>query len=133
MKVSIKQYSQTLFDLTEGKSEQEILNVIKRFADVLKKDGQIKNFKKIVEKFSEIWNVSNGVVEAEVFTVDTIEQAVSIKIEKFIKEKYLVKKVIVKNIVDKKIKGGIIIRIGDEIIDGSINAQLNKLKNILSK
>ncbi|EKE16113.1 MAG: hypothetical protein ACD_11C00030G0021 [uncultured bacterium] len=133
MKISIKQYAQTLFDLTDGKSEQEISDVVKKFFVVLKKDGQIKNSKRIIEKFSETWNVVNGIVEAEVTTISAMEKATSDKIEKFVKEKYLAKKVVIKNIIDEKIKGGLILRVGNEVLDASVNNQLEKLGKFLQK
>jgi len=39
--------------------------------------------------------------------------------------------VILKNIIDESIKGGVILRVGDEILDGSIAGRLNDLKKIL--
>ena len=50
MKVSIKQYSQALIELTDGKPESEVLDMVKRFAEQLKADGQLKNYGKITEK-----------------------------------------------------------------------------------
>ncbi|SRR6266567_1420787 len=133
MKISIKQYSQTLFDLTNGKSEQEILNVVKKFAEQLKKDGQLKNAKAIIEKFSALYNGANGIVEAEVKSARKLEAAQIVEIEKFVRDKYSAKEVKVENIIDEKVKGGIIIRVGDEVIDGSVEAQLNKLKKELKR
>lgn len=133
MKVSIKQYSQTLFDLTDGKSEQEVLGVIQEFAQQLKKDGQLKNAGKIMEKFADIYNARNEIVEANVASARKLEEAQLNKIVDFIKEKYAAKDVVINNIIDEKIQGGLIMRIGDEILDASISAQLKKMKNILSK
>jgi F-type H+-transporting ATPase subunit delta len=133
MKVSIKQYSQTLFELTDGKSEQEVLDIVKKFAEKLKADGKLKNTGKIMEKFAEIHNAKNGVVVAEITTKEKVEQKIIEKIEKFIKEKYSANIVEMKIVIDEKIKGGVIIKVGDEVIDGSVEAQLKKLKNILSK
>ncbi|HBI34182.1 MAG TPA: ATP synthase F1 subunit delta [Candidatus Moranbacteria bacterium] len=131
MKVSIKQYSQTLFDLTDGKSEQEVLLIVKKFAQQLKNDGQLKNAAKIMEKFGELYNAANGIVVAEVTTKEKIEQEMKNKIEKFLKEKYSAKIVEIKNIIDEKIQGGIIIKVGDEVMDGSVKKQLNNLKKVL--
>lgn len=133
MKISITQYAKTLFELTNGKSEQEVLEVVKNFANQLKLDGQIKNVENIIGKFTQLYNTAHGIIEAEVVTINEIDQEMKNKVEKFVKEKYQAKEVVIKNIVDKKIKGGIIVRVGDEVMDGSINSQLKNLKNILSK
>lgn len=133
MKVTAKQYAQTLLELTEGKSEQEVLDVAKKFAQVLQRDGQMKNASKIMEKFSDLYNEAHGIVETEIVSREKLDGKMIGKLNEFIKEKYEAKEVIVKNIVDEKIKGGIVIKVGDDIIDGSVAAQLKKLKNILSK
>ncbi|HBU10316.1 MAG: seg [Parcubacteria group bacterium GW2011_GWC1_36_108] len=131
MKVSIKQYSQTLFEMTDGKSEQELLVIVKKFAQQLKADGQLKNAGKIMEKFGELYNAANGIIVAEVVTKEKIEHEMKEKIEKFVKEKYSAKVVEIKNVIDEKIQGGIIIKINDDIIDGSVKKQLTNLKNKL--
>jgi len=133
MKTTIKQYAQTLFELTDGKSEQEISAMVKKFAEQLKKDGQIKNAKRIMEKFAEIYNEKNGIVVAEITTKEKIGKDAIGNVEKFIKERYSAKEVVIENNIDEKIQGGIIIRVGDEILDASVSAQLRKLQNILSK
>jgi F-type H+-transporting ATPase subunit delta len=133
MKISVKQYSQTLFDLTDGKSEQDVLLIVKKFAEQLKNDGQLKNAERIMEKFGELYNAAHGIVLAEITTKEELKKEMREKIEKFVKEKYLAKEVVIENVVDEKIQGGIIIRVGDEVIDGSVANELKKLKNILSK
>lgn len=133
MKVSVKQYSQTLFDLTDGKSEQDVLVIVKKFAEQLKNDGQLKNAERIMEKFGELYNAAHRIVLAEITTKEKLGKEMEEKIEKFVKEKYLAKEVVIENVVDEKIQGGIIIRVGDEVIDGSVANELKKLKNILNK
>ena len=133
MKITTKQYAQTLLDLTENKSEQEVPAIVQKFADQLKKDGQLKNAGKIMEKFSELYNAKHGIVEAEVVSKSEMGENELRKIEEFIVKKYGGNKVEIRNIVDEKIKGGIVIKVGDEVIDGSVSAQLKKLKRELVK
>ena len=131
MKITTKQYAQTLLDLTENKSEQEVLAIVQKFAEILKNDGQLKNAGKIMEKFSELYNAKHGIVEAEVVTRSEMVDGELRKIEEFIKRKYDGNKVEIRNIVDGKIKGGVVIKVGDEVIDGSVSAQLKRLKREL--
>ncbi|EKE18495.1 MAG: F0F1 ATP synthase subunit delta [uncultured bacterium] len=133
MKINIKQYSQTLFDLTDGKSDQEVLDVVGKFAQTLKKDGQVKNAGMIMRKFSEMYNGANGIVEAEVTTRYKIQDTRYKEIEDFIKSKYKAESVEITSIVNESIKGGIIVKVGDEIFDASVNGQLKKLHKILIK
>ena len=132
MKISTQQYAKTLLELTENKTEKEISGIVLRFAEVLQKEGQIKNTAKIIEKFSEVFNAKHGIVEATIITKDKIKDSEIKKVENYIKEKYGAKEIVINNIIDEKIKGGIIIKVGDDIIDASIANQLKKLEKSLS-
>ncbi|MEI8344357.1 MAG: ATP synthase F1 subunit delta [Candidatus Moraniibacteriota bacterium] len=131
MKINILQYAQTLLDLTDGKSEQEVLDVINKFAEQLKSDGQLKNADKIMEKFSEIYNKKNGIVKAEVVTRYKLHDAKLKEIESYIKTKYAAKSVELVEVVNEDIKGGIVIRVGDEVMDASVGGKLEKLRKEL--
>jgi ATP synthase F1 delta subunit len=133
MKVSINQYANTLLELTDGKTEQEISAITEKFAAALKKDWQMKNADKIIEKFSQIYNTKHGIVEAQTITKEKITDDEIKKIKSYIKEKYFAKEIIINNIIDKNIKGGIIIKVGDEVLDGSVAAQLKRLEKELVK
>ena len=133
MKVSTTQYAKALLELTENKSEQEIVDVVKNFSEQLRTDGQLKNSAGIIEKFSGLYNSAHGIVDAEVVTSRKLGSEQISRLEIFIKEKYAAKEIIISNVVDESIKGGIIVKVGDDIIDGSVSGQLKRLRNILSK
>ncbi len=132
MKISTQQYAQTLLDLTDGKSEQEVLTVLAKFAEQLKKDGQLKNADKIMEKFSDLYNSKNGIVVTQVCVRRDVSQDVLKEIEDFVQRKYGAKKVELKIVLDENIKGGIVIRVGDEVMDASVGGQLEKLRKLLT-
>lgn len=131
MKVSKAQYAKTLLELTDGKSEQEVSAIVQKFAEMLKNDGQLKNAGNIMKKFSELYNAKHGIVEAEIVSKSEMGESELRKIEEFIVKKYGGNKVEIRNIVDESIKGGIVIKVGDEVIDGSVSAQLKRLKREL--
>jgi F-type H+-transporting ATPase subunit delta len=84
-----------------------------------------------MEKFSELYNAKHGIVEAEVVSKSEMGENELRKIEEFIVKKYGGNKVEIRNIVDEKIKGGIVIKVGDEVIDGSVAGKLKKLEKEL--
>lgn len=133
MKITTQQYAKTLLELTENKTEKEVGGTVECFVDVLKRNGQIKNVAKIIEKFSDEYNAKHGIVEAQIITKNKIEGKEIEKIKKYIQEKYSAKEVVVKNSIDEKIKGGIIIKVGDEVLDGSVANQLRRLEKYLVK
>lgn len=132
MKITATQYAKTLFELTADKSQKEIDVVVANFVKLLNQKRQLKLAPKVMVKFNEIWNEANGIVEAEVASARKLESSQVEKLESFIKEKYQAKKVIINNKIDLSIKGGIVIKVGDEVMDGSVQTQLNNLRNILT-
>jgi len=132
MKISIKQYAQVLYELTLDKSEVEVNVVIERFVKELIKNNQIKSAPKIIEKFEEIYNQKNKIVVASVTSANKLESDYLERIEKYLMDRYEAKEVVLDNKVSPEIKGGIILRIGDEIIDGSVSNRLRSLKTKLT-
>jgi F-type H+-transporting ATPase subunit delta len=132
MKITATQYAKSLYELTVGKSETEIDGVVAKFLKVLIKNRQLKIAKKIMESFATIFNAENGIVEAEVATSRELESSQVHKIKSFLKEKYQAKEVVMKNKIDASIKGGVVIRVEDEILDGSVARQLGELKRVLN-
>lgn len=131
MKVNTMQYSKLLYELTAGKSRQDINNIIVKFTEQLIKNRQLKLSDKIIEKFSEIYNKENGIVEAEIVSREKLSTGVRTLVRTYVSNKYKAKKVVLVPNIDKSIKGGIIVKVGDEILDASINKQLINLNKLL--
>jgi len=131
MKITAKQYAQTLYGLTEGKAKPEIEKTISDFARYLHKSRKLKLAEKIIENYLKLYDREKMIVEAEVVTREKIGEALEKKVKHFIKEKYQAKEVVLKNIIDGDIKGGMVLKVGDEVMDGSISGRLNELKKIL--
>ena len=133
MKITPTQYAKSLYGLTAGKNNREIDGVVSGFLKLLIKNNQVKLATKIIQKFNEIWNAGEGITEAQVISTHKLESAQLHKIESYLKEKYDSKKVLINNKINESIKGGIIIKVKDEILDGSVANQLKMLKTNLSK
>ncbi|MFA5777096.1 MAG: ATP synthase F1 subunit delta [Parcubacteria group bacterium] len=131
MKISNTQYASALYESAKGKSQSEINEIVANFVKVLAKNNQIKNINSIISKFRDIWNKEEGIVEAEVASREKLDRELRVEIEKFVGKKYNTKNVEIKSIIDSDIKGGIIVRVGDEVMDGSVERQLADLKKKL--
>ena len=133
MKITPTQYAKSLYAATVGKSSQEIDVVLQNFVKILAKNKQLKFRENIIVKFEEIYNQENGIVSAEIVSREKLDDVLIKKLENFLKDKYGAKEVVVENKVDKDIKGGMIIKVGDEVWDGSLKRQLINLSKILNK
>jgi len=132
MKITAQQYAKSLYETTKGKSQGEVDSVLVNFVGIIAKNNQLKFRDKIISKFSEIYNKENSVVEAEVISREEIGGELRNKLLTYVSNKYGAKEVVLNNIIDKNIKGGVIVRVGDEVMDGSIRRQLEELKNSLN-
>jgi ATP synthase F1 delta subunit len=133
MKISTNQYAKALYETTHDKKHEEINDVVGNFIKMLVKNNQIKLAPKIIENFKKIWNKELGIIKAEVTSRGKLSEELEHKLKSYIKEKYNAEKVEINNKIDQAIKGGVIIQVGDEVLDGSIAGQLRNLKSSLEK
>lgn len=132
MKITSRQFAQTLYEITDGQSKPEIEKSVADFARYIYRNRKLKLAGKIMEQFAAMYNKKKGIVEVEVVTVQKMDEALEKKVKHFVREKYGAKEVILKNVINKNIKGGIIVKVGNEVMDGSVKGKLNELKSILA-
>jgi F-type H+-transporting ATPase subunit delta len=132
MKASATQYAQSLYEATRDKSQEEINLAISNFLKVLDRNGQRKLVGNIVRKFEEIYNAENGIVEAQVASREALSGELRNYVSNYVSKKYGAKEVVLNNIIDQNIKGGIVLKVGDEVTDGTVDRQLRELKNCLN-
>jgi len=133
MRVTPKQYAQTLYDLTDGKSEGETKKSVGCFVEFLIRSRKLKLAGKISDQFSQIYDKQHGIVRVEVTSAKKLGEETTKEIRGFVKKKYKAEEVEFVIRVDEKIKGGIILKVGDEVMDGSVAGRLSELKKILVK
>ena len=109
---------------------QDVADVVLRFLMLLvdKRRETILPF--IIREYVKLANVARNIVEAEVTTsmpLDINQQTALINKLSLVTGKTIV----LKTQIDKAIIGGVIVQIGDKLIDGSIKRQLQMLKNTL--
>lgn len=132
MKVTPTQYADALYEATKDKSQEEVGGFAANLAKVLAHNNQLRLKDKIIAKFSEIYNRENSIVEAEVISREKLDEEVRTKVRTSLMIKYGAKEVILNNIIDPNIKGGIIIKVGDDVMDGTVDRQLAELKSCLN-
>lgn len=133
MKIDYKQYARVLYELTQGKNEKEIKEMVKKFTELLLKNNDAALTGKISEYYSKIYNEYEGRLEANICTVNKLDKDMAEAVKKYLEKISGAKKIVISEKLDEKILGGIIIRYGDKIIDGSLKTKLSELKNQLIK
>lgn len=109
---------------------QELTDFVYKFLLLLVNKRRESLLPAIVREFQNFVNQANQVIEAEVTTAlplsDDEQQALAAKLKMATG-----KNVLVKMQLDSAILGGVIVKIGDKLIDGSVLRQLQVLKTSL--
>jgi len=132
MRITPKQLAQTLYDLTVGRSKPEIEKSVSAFARYIYRNRKLKLADRIAKQFATIYNQKKGIVEAQITTRKKLNEAELKKAKQYVQGKYGAKEVVLKNIADENVKGGFVLRVGDEVTDGSLRGRLGELRKILT-
>ena len=133
MKTSAKKYAQALLEATEDKSEKEAKLIIARLLKIMIRENGLKDADLLIKNFVEFWNKKNSLSVVELTTAVEPSTATEKMITAYVKEMLGVEQLEVNKKTDKNILGGMIIREGDKIFDGSLRTRLYDLKEKISK
>ncbi len=124
-----KEDKKNLIDvILKGQISPEMNNFLKIVID---KD-RVLALQSIEKSFKELLNEKNNVLEGTAITAVAMEDSELTNLEAKLSNKYN-KKVTLKNIVDETILGGVLVRLGNEEIDGTVKTRLSKMKENLSQ
>ncbi|MFC6323480.1 ATP synthase F1 subunit delta [Companilactobacillus baiquanensis] len=85
----------------------------------------------IADAYIERYDVDNGIVEVTVTTTVPLDSKQEENLRSVVKQRFSVKQANLTKVVDPSIIGGVIIRVGDQVIDGSVVKRFNDIKNML--
>ena len=132
MKITIKQYAQSLYEvLAEIESEADVKVALNNFVKLLSVRRSLNKAGKIIAEFEKNWNRERGIVEGELISARELDKNIAPLLHGSIAKLLKAKEVNLKNQIDKSILGGFIVKVGDTVIDGSVRNQLQSLKSKL--
>ncbi|MDZ7611859.1 MAG: F0F1 ATP synthase subunit delta [Candidatus Moranbacteria bacterium] len=133
MKVTSKQYAKFLYDIASGKEAQQGV-LIKKIAKVIKKNRDEKKLEEIEKIFRQIQKKEEGIVDAAVYSREKMSDDQMMKIKESIAKKKNIapENVHLANQVDEDIKGGLLIRVENEIFDGTLKSKLERMKKAVT-
>ena len=94
--------------------------------------GRLSQVSDVAEAFATLAEARSGRVRAEVITASELPDAYFRELQKTL-ERVTGKQVSVTKRVDPSLLGGVVTRIGDQVIDGSLKNRLDELKHELSR
>ena len=116
----------------EALFNNKINNNLKNFLKILVEKGRISSLKSIELTFKELLNNKNNIIEGTVISAVALTEKQVKELEEKLSKKYN-KNVTLENKVDKNILGGVVIRLGNTQIDGSVKTRLDNIKDQLSQ
>ena len=118
--------------LIEVLFNNKINNNLKNFLKLLVEKGRISSLKSIELTFKELLNEKHNIIEGTVISAIALNNEKIKKLEEKLSKKYN-KNVTLENKVDEGILGGVLIRLGNTQIDGSVKTRLDNIKDQLSQ
>lgn len=94
--------------------------------------GRVSHLKQSLIRFIELSNVAKGLINVEVTSATQLNPEQIEKLQGQL-EKSTSKKININSFIDPEIIGGLIIKVGNNVIDGSIKNQINKIRESLLK
>ena len=102
-------------------------NLTKNFVKIICVNKRISNIVSIISRFKSINAEKRGDILADVTSAEDLSQDQKDGIKQSLR-KILGDKLSLNFFVDKKIIGGLIVKVGSKMIDSSISSKINKLK-----
>lgn len=125
-KVSKNEKKELLNNIFKDLISPEVLN----FLYILVDKRREKSILEINKEFIKLYNEHKNIVEVTVVTSVTMNEKAKEKLAKTLQNR-LNKKIKLKNIVDKDIIGGVLLKIGNKVVDGTIKGQLQEMEKAI--
>lgn len=133
MKSTPKQFAMALYEALDGKTSAQVKVAIKKFVEFLAGENMISKAEKITAEFVKVWHEKNNIIEAEAISSSGLDKTNIKLLKNYIVGLSGAKEVLLSEKIDKNILGGVVIRYGDKVIDGSLRNSLDELRDKLVK
>ncbi|WP_408008629.1 F0F1 ATP synthase subunit delta [Pseudalkalibacillus sp. A8] len=126
-KISIDDKKALLSKLFGNQVSEAVHNTLLLMVD-RKREAMIPS---MVEQYIRLANEERGVADATVYSVRILTEDEQQAISKTFAERLNVKELRVENVIDQDLVGGIKVKIGNRIFDGSVSGKLNRIQRQL--
>ncbi len=124
-----EQYAKALFEALHESRPEDHEKILDNFVRVLSQNGDLKLYDLIEAAYQKLETADQGIKEVE---ITTAQPQKSKEILEHL-NKIIGGKVQIKEKIDQDIIGGVVVRVDDTLIDGSIKNSLKQLRKAISK
>ena len=121
-----KQYAKVLYELTKDIKKDKLDDVVKGFIIFLQKEQVVSKINYIVDEFIKYSEEKEGIKRLNITSAKKLDDKQLKNIANHFGEK-----VETEVSTDNSLIGGVRIKVGNQILDGSVKRQLEKLKESL--
>lgn len=125
-KISRTEKKELLNSIFGGRISREVLNFLFVLVDKRRENAIMEINKEFLKLFNEHENIIEVTAVTSVLMDDNVKNKLRITLEN-----KLNKKVQLKNVVDKDIIGGVLLNIGNKVIDGTVKGQLQEIEKVI--
>ncbi len=128
MKFSSQEYAKALYQAVSEVSGKDAEKVLENFAKILADMGDLGKIAEIEAEFNKLMHKETGVIQAEITTakglkldkesMDGLNRIANAKLQTLQK-------------TDNEILGGVVVKMDDKLVDGSVKSQLEELNQLL--
>ncbi|WP_092921400.1 MULTISPECIES: F0F1 ATP synthase subunit delta [Romboutsia] len=119
-------------DLLDKVFQNQLSENLSNFLKLIIDKDRVSAIEAVQNSFKALLNEKNNVLEGTAITAVPMSQEEIKELELKLSKKYN-KNVTLENNVDESILGGVLVRLGNEEIDGTVKTRLAGMKNILSQ
>ena len=112
--------------------ENQLSKNMNNFLKIVIDKDRMSAIGNIQESYKNLLNDKNNILEGTVITAVALNEKEIKDLEKNLSTKYN-KNVTLTNVVDETILGGVLVKLGNEEIDGTISTRLSRMKKQLSQ
>ncbi|MHB8871289.1 MAG: ATP synthase F1 subunit delta [Candidatus Doudnabacteria bacterium] len=124
-----EQYAQALYDALNESKPEDHEKILDNLVRVLSQNGDLKLYDQIEEQYKRIEAEGKGIKQVEITTAQPHRSREILEhLNKIVGDK-----VDVKEKIDEDLIGGVVVRVDDTLIDGSIKNSLKQLRKAISK
>lgn len=116
---------QKIIDETFGSFDKDVVHTLK----LLVTRHRIGNIVEIIDQVADVYNEASGIAVATVYSARELSNSEQEDIAVSFKKQLQKKEIKINNIIDPSVLGGLKIRVGNTIYDGTISSKLNQIKH----
>lgn len=127
-KLRPKDLAGLLLELTDNTQATDMHKTLSEFIALIAKKRMLGKENEIISEYKKLYNQKHGIIEAHVSLTSRSDETFATKLRSVLREKYKASAVELIEKVDMRLLGGMKVKVGDTVYDGSLKNTLNQLE-----